>query len=84
MAKLNCPCGNQLSNIRSPNDYIGWLLSDISLESEDMWDCTTVSQKSRDVWECDECGRIAIGNHGNNNMKWYKPEDGQPGNLFLE
>jgi len=77
MSNLNCPCGNQLSDVGVPSRNKGWMLRDIDIEDNP-------AIKGRpdpisdgvDVWECDECGRIAFGNNTDNTMKWFIPESG--------
>ena len=83
MARLQCSCGNELSNVISPSSYNGWLVSDIQLDSiEGDVDSTYFIREGRDVWECDQCGKIAIGNNKDNKVKWYLPEDRKSGKLF--
>lgn len=82
MGKLNCICGQQISNVQSPSSNNGYLLRDIDLEREDEFNVLAVIEMGRDVWECFSCGRIAIGNNKDNTVKWYKPEDEKPGNLM--
>lgn len=84
MAKLNCICGAQLSNVMCPNQTEGLLLRDIDMEFDDRLSCCDISDIGRAVWECYACGRLAF-NHPDkdgNRVKWYKPEDGEPGNLM--
>ena len=72
MAKLGCLCGNSISNSLFPNTIEGNLRG-------------TWEYKDRDVWECPECGRLAIDikdEKGLTIVKWYKPENGEVGNLF--
>lgn len=72
MARLDCVCGNLLSNVCFPNELEGNLRS-------------TYGYKDRSVWECPECGRLAIDlkdMQGYTIVKWYDPEDGKVGNLF--
>jgi hypothetical protein len=72
MAKLRCECGELLSNSLFPNHVEGEIRG-------------SYEYKERDVWECDECGRLAIdviGKDGLEEVKWYVPSDGKPGNLF--
>ena len=79
MGRLNCICGRQLSSIQSVG--IGRFMSDTVIDSIDTWDDGEVIIKSLEVFECPECGRLAFGNNTDNSVKWYKPEDGKPGNL---
>jgi len=39
----------------------------------------------KDVWECPTCGRLAIdlkNEEGESIIKWYRPEDKEPGFIF--
>lgn len=84
MSKVNCPCGNEISNVCSPSINNGWLLSDLDLEKmEETIESIDIVTVARDVWECHECGSIAIGNNTDNTIKWYSPKDGVKGELFL-
>ncbi len=72
MAQLRCLCENHLSNVCCPNTMEGDLRS-------------SYGYKDRSVWECSECGRLAIDiedDDGLSIVKWYKPENGEVGNLF--
>jgi hypothetical protein len=81
MARLRCPCGETLSNVMSPSSNNGWLLGDVEIENLENWTPSDIMERGRIVWECHRCGRIAIGNQIDSTVKWYKPEDGIPGNL---
>ncbi len=83
MSKLNCLCGNQLSNVLSPSQNNGWFVNDVAVDNQQDWDECTVIEIGRDVWECHECGRIAFGNKADPGVKWYAPEDGKPGHLTM-
>jgi hypothetical protein len=78
MAKVNCPCGHQISNVMCPSPNNGWLIRDMDTEDEDKIDPISMGD---DVWECHNCGRLAIGNDRDNTIKWYTPENGEPGHL---
>jgi hypothetical protein len=83
MAKLNCPCGYQMSNVMSPCPYNGYLITDRQLETfHDEPDGLSIAiiDKGRDIWECPECGRMAIVKD-DNHYKWYSPDDGNPANF---
>lgn len=89
MARLKCLCGNTLSNTISPNPGTGIILTDNDLEDildaespDDM--AAQISDRERDVWECSGCGRLAVNFplRSDSTVKWYKPEDGAPGNLM--
>ena len=84
MGKLNCICGNRLSNVQSPNEVEGILIKDYDLDWEGEKDLIQVLELGREVWECNECGRLAISYPDMNDrkMKWYKPENGEPGHLM--
>lgn len=96
MAKLTCLCGNELSNVRSPNKVEGVLINDSKLGSmsnsltnindiKDMTGDNAIWDRVNDlgliIWECDNCGRLAA---GDNPIKWYKPEYDIPGNLLSD
>ncbi len=83
MAQLTCLCGNSLSNIESPNEVEGLLLRDVDM-SFDEADSIQISDIGRHVWECGKCGRLSISYPKKEDMtvKWYIPEDGNPGNLM--
>ena len=72
MARLQCLCGNHLSNVCCPNYLEGEIKGAYEYEH-------------RNVWECIECGRLSIDikdAEGLTIVKWYKPEDGTSGKLF--
>lgn len=87
MSKLNCICGNQISDVMFPNEYTGLIIS--SKTEDDFEDCAGLTMDDlnycgRDIWECSKCGRLVV-NHpeiNSNTVKWYKPEDGQSGHLM--
>ena len=87
MSKLNCICGNQISYVVFPNESTGIIIS--SKSEDDFEECggltmDDIKYGGRDIWECPECGRLAV-NHpeiNSNNVKWYKPENGEKGNLM--
>lgn len=83
MGKLNCICGTQLSNVSVPNTVTGLLLRDIDMEAADGADICKLMDIGRDFWECHHCGRIAViwPRDDSGRVKYYKPEDGVPGNL---
>lgn len=71
MATLNCPCGHKTKDNYFPSVVSGWLRGD--------------DDKDRLVMECEKCGRLLIGERGEDAPvwnKWYVPEDGTPGKLF--
>ena len=72
MAHMTCECGNRLSNVCCPNCLEGEIKGAYEYEH-------------RNVWECSQCGRLAIDvkdSQGLTEVKWYKPEDEKPGELF--
>jgi len=73
MGKVNCKCGNQISDVACPSYYKGWLLSDIGYDM--LEECDDIIPSSIDVWECRDCGAIAFGNHKDNGIIWYHPEE---------
>lgn len=81
MAKLICPCGNQLSNVQCPSGNNGWFVTDEDTDNQIEWDTCTVIEIGREVWECHDCGRVAFGNKKDAGVKWYEPADGKPGHL---
>jgi len=89
MSKVNCPCGNQLSNVCSPSSVEGYLLSGYQrdvISDDGQIQADKLCSILRDVWECQSCGRLAIAypSRGDRTLKWYKPEDNIPGKLFDE
>lgn len=74
MGKLNCPCGNQLSDVGDPSRNKGWVLRDIDLEKDNV----DPIGDGVDLWECHDCGRIAFGNNIDSTVKWFLPESGKP------
>ena len=80
VAKLECLCGNLLSNVACPNEIEGYLLTDMDVDVNKI----DPIEDGRSVWECDECGRLAFSHPGRQDcsVKWYRPEDGQPGGLM--
>jgi hypothetical protein len=74
MAKINCPCGAQLSNV-SETQTNGYFVSDALLSSSDELEEDILNQ--REVWMCYECPRVWIENSGGSNVgTWYKPNTG--------
>ena len=84
MARLKCLCGNSLSNVCSPNEMEGYLLTDMDMEFDDDKSCLDIMDIARCVWECDKCGRLAFNfpNKDSDTVKWYKPENGENGGLM--
>lgn len=86
MGKLRCLCGNQISDVLCPSPNTGLLIRDRDMEAADGKDIVGLLEIGRDVWECHECGRIAVMRPDGDcdaPAKWYKPEDGSPGKLFV-
>lgn len=82
MAKLKCLCGEILSNVRDDNEVNGnlvpfWMLAAHSGDLD-------VIEHGIDTWECPSCGRIAIQIGEDGTMKWYRPEDGEPGHVMRD
>jgi hypothetical protein len=83
LSKLNCPCGWQISNVGSPNDWTGSIINDNQRDqyfddaAEDrMTDIDFSALK--EIWECVECGRLAIDKTAiGREVIWFKPEDGK-------
>lgn len=86
MARLKCPCGEVLTNTGIPNEVEGILLRDIDLEwiGNDSVNLLEIDGLGRDIWECSSCGRLAISwpQLRGSLVKWYWPEDGNPGDLM--
>ncbi|MCP4585343.1 hypothetical protein [Pseudoalteromonas sp.] len=85
MGKLNCPCGNQLSDVCQPNTIEGHLITCMEHDGmEEIIDSLDIVTDSRGVWECHECGRLAFDypDKGDSTVKWYVPEDKKPGRLM--
>ena len=87
MSKLNCPCGNQMSNVSCPSSVEATLVTDWDADNicvlEDTEEMVDAIQDCRGMWECPECGRLGFNypKRGDNRFKWYVPEDGKPGHL---
>lgn len=80
MAKLECICGEVLSDSLVPSEYIGVLIGQCDVSDAEQ---STRFQRYRDVWECVRCGRLAIEfPKGTRDVKWYSPDDGQTGYLM--
>lgn len=84
MAKLNCKCGVQISNVSSPNTVEGYLIRDLDIGEADGKSSFQIMDVARDVWECWSCGRLGISFPGKHDstVKWYAPEDGGRGGLM--
>ena len=87
MSKLNCHCGNQISNVVFPSEYTGLIIS--SKAEDDFEEVTSLTMDDiryggRDIWECPECGRLAVNypKINSNTVKWYKPEDNIKGDIM--
>lgn len=74
MTKIQCLCGENLYDVTCPGPNKGWLLRDIDICDAKNWAASDIIENGRDVWECHKCGRIAIGNCVNADVKWYSPE----------
>lgn len=74
MAKLNCPCGWQISSVSWPSDWIGTVVS--QYESVEFPDRKVGDDEHRrELWECTQCGRIAMFTTPDGKCVWYMPED---------
>lgn len=84
MGNLLCICGNILSNTMCPNETEGVLLRDIDMKFDGDRACCQIADMGRSVWECKKCGRLAISypNKDDCHVKWYRPEDDNPGGLM--
>ena len=56
MSKVNCPCGNQMSDVSFPSNVTGYLIRSLDIDDAHVLDHIP----RRDIWECHECGRIAV------------------------
>lgn len=77
MARLSCPCGNELSSVQYPNDCIADLVPQRNGDNANGQEAFSfISRNSRQVWECDKCGRLAIDDPAGDGRQvlWYKPE----------
>jgi hypothetical protein len=86
MGHLACICGHSISNVASPSNTTGYLITDLELEEsgdKPVMDCG-IEGFGRGVWECEMCGRIAVDfpNRNDRTVKWYRPEDDTPGDLL--
>ena len=78
MSKLNCPCGWQISNVGSPNDWTGVIVNDHQRDEhfEDRLEDFDMSLKG--IWECTQCGRLAIDRTASGReVVWFKPVTGE-------
>jgi hypothetical protein len=72
MACLGCPCGNRMSNVSVPNNIEGII--------HNCWEDEFTYGNGIDFWECKDCGRLGV--ELPSKIKWYVPEDGEPGDLI--
>jgi len=90
MATLRCPCGKLLNNHADNNETQGYLLTEqdvLEHEYSRNEDATEWAlEAGRGVWECKSCGRLAFNwpFRSMSDVKWYAPEDGQPGRLMAQ
>ncbi len=81
MSKLNCKCGWQISSVGYPSVEIGVIVT--QNEEDASTDSASTLRDGREIWECSRCGRLAIEfPRGSRQVKWYAPEDGQPGHIM--
>jgi|APSaa5957512535_1039671.scaffolds.fasta_scaffold07228_4 hypothetical protein len=73
MGKLNCKCGNTISDVSSPCDYVGWLMSDRAAEDSN----AVHIEGCNSVCECNSCGRIAVDNGKSGGVVWFTPDSGK-------
>jgi hypothetical protein len=89
MATLRCPCGTTINNRQILNEVEGVLLTGEDIDNMDLeWmegrSAYYANEIGRGVWECNNCGRLAFNwpRRDGCEVKWYRPEDGQPGALM--
>jgi len=87
MSKLRCKnCSETLSNVCSPNNFIGSLLTETDQENLESLplDDNRVLDSLMDVWECPHCGAIAVDNPNNDRQTvlWYYPSNLQYNGLM--
>ena len=79
MARMQCKCGEILSNTTVPNNIQLWVYTDeewdklTTLETIETW---AIQEPNRDVWRCPKCERIHVFKKGQHEaIKVYKLED---------
>lgn len=74
MSKINCPCGNQLSDVSVPSINRAWLLTDEQFEnSDDLIDIAILQTQLQAVWVCNECDRRGLEDK-TGRVEWYARE----------
>jgi hypothetical protein len=81
MSKVDCRCGEQMSDVAYPSECKAYYLSDVDFDD--------VCDKSRfggsidvmllldvmtHVWVCSNCGRLAFERKADRHLMWYAPE----------
>ena len=78
MARMQCKCGEILSNSGVPNDVQLWVYTDKEwdrLTTPETIETWSIQEPDRDVWMCTKCERIHVFEKGHNEaVKVYKPE----------
>lgn len=79
MSKVNCPCGNQLSDVACPSADKGHYISDeqlddISSQYDSGLNEYSLMEQMTDVWVCRKCNRIAFEN-SDRTLVWYFREN---------
>ncbi len=79
MARINCKCGNVLSNSKTPNDVELRVYTDrewdkiMNVDSIVPW---KIPLPQKDVWYCNKCKRIYVFDDGLQTPKFvYKVEE---------
>ena len=69
MAKMTCKCGNELSNVESPNEVELKVYTDkewdeiMEIDTLNTWE---IPLPKYDVWRCPKCERIYVFNEKDN------------------
>ena len=72
MTKVNCPCGNQMSDVGFPSHYVRMYIT--QKQWDDMPEAIPAAQfgeVAHEFWQCDQCGRLGF---GDDPIRWYRPE----------
>lgn len=93
MSKINCPCGNQLSDVCYPYKHKGTILSETEVDSLENVGIVSKRPKfvdnaieiilnGKEIWECPECGRLAVVME-DDYIQWYLPTNILKKRLFV-
>ena len=79
MARIQCKCGETLSNSQAPNDFELKVYTDREWDkiiNLDIIDPIALPDPQYDVWRCPKCERLYFFNNGNDKaIKIYKLEE---------